>query len=47
MRPIIECDGITGIGTEYRDSPEKEVIYSTWREDHCGMEVKKKPELQG
>lgn len=27
MRPTIECDGVTGIGTEYRDSPEEEVIY--------------------
>lgn len=31
MRPTIECDGVTGIGTEYRDSPEEEVIYSAWR----------------
>lgn len=27
----MECDGVTGIGKEYRDSPEEEVIYSTWR----------------
>ena len=24
-------NGVTGIGTEYRDSPEEEVTYSTWR----------------
>ena len=27
----IECDGVTGIGTEFRDSPEEEGIDSTWR----------------
>ena len=27
----IECDGVTGIGTEVRDSPEEEGIDSTWR----------------
>lgn len=27
----IECDGVTGIGTEFRDSPEEERINSTWR----------------
>lgn len=46
MRPNIECDGVTGIGKEYRDSPEEEVIYSTWGRSLWNRS-QKETELQG